>query len=205
MYKRLTSQPGGPNTGPDFVRPIVLTELKPYRRWTVNIATSMDSDEWDAYDRNERPREVARQLEKGDHPSRELRKRDPDLLKQLFEPLRSLASLGPPVGHEAVPDDEAKRYLPNHLLLRLAHSLHESAVGIGGAACLRLEEEFLGVRRRLLGLHGHDLLAVHLPGLLDRELSGHDVIGQVEREEIGALAPADAGRRILIFMQCSSN
>src|SRR5262249_58013785 len=41
IYRRLTSYPGGPNCGPSAVNPMVLTALKPYRRWTVNIATSI--------------------------------------------------------------------------------------------------------------------------------------------------------------------
>src|SRR5690348_3246754 len=40
MYSRSVSTPGGPNTGPvaGFI-PMVLMELNPYCRWTVNIAT----------------------------------------------------------------------------------------------------------------------------------------------------------------------
>src|SRR5262245_19171076 len=41
IYRRLTSYPGGPNCGPSAVNPMVLMALKPYRRWTVNIATSI--------------------------------------------------------------------------------------------------------------------------------------------------------------------
>src|SRR5262249_36888071 len=41
MYRRLTSMPGGPNCGPSAVNPMVLMALKPYRKWTVNIATSI--------------------------------------------------------------------------------------------------------------------------------------------------------------------
>jgi hypothetical protein len=41
MYRRLTSYPGGPNCGPSGVNPIVLMALNPYRRWTVNMATSI--------------------------------------------------------------------------------------------------------------------------------------------------------------------
>src|SRR5215468_9187589 len=42
MYSRLISYPGGPNWGPSGVRPIVLTALKPYLMFTVNIAPNIE-------------------------------------------------------------------------------------------------------------------------------------------------------------------
>jgi len=59
IYSRATSYPGGPNTGPSGVNPMVAIELKPYFRWTVNIATSIMVDKGIAVIVTKAPRRIA--------------------------------------------------------------------------------------------------------------------------------------------------
>jgi hypothetical protein len=69
--------------------------------------------EREAHDCDESPDkdgQAAEQLQQGDDPGRERRQRDADLLQQFPEPRRSPTPLRPPVGHEAVSDNQAKRY-----------------------------------------------------------------------------------------------